>query len=201
MQVMFKNQHSASLHSVYKYFLLFTEQFNLFFFLTFPGQNPNQKEKPIIKQESPRQMMASSFIFIRLSSPRLFAPACLLVLACCLPCFTQVGPILADCRTTQSSRLRWHGKQKASRKITLILPGPSTRPSDPLQRSHAVSSMLPLIFGRCVSNSMSQTDANHVFIFHLSSPCECEPFITNSILCAYRAVGSKVKTGRLHHWW
>lgn len=185
---MFKNQHYAWLHSVYK--CSYCLQSNLIFFSSFPGQNPNRKEKPGIKQGFPRQMMPSFFILTGRFSLRLTATACLR--SCTRsatpsssktdPAWLQNHPELLALRIWQAESL-----QKKQ-----ILPGPPTRPPDPLQQSRAVTRAWADLwemsvwliesdwFQSCSSVSPS-----------LSSPSECYCLSTSSILSAYTAVGSK----------
>lgn len=126
MQVMFKNQHSAWLHSVYKYFYSL-QIFHLFFFF-FNISWPKSSSKRKAHNKARLSMANDAFVFHLRKAllPETVCPARLLVPAHCLPRFPQGGPTLADCRTTQRSRLHWWGKQNATRKITWILPGPPT---------------------------------------------------------------------------
>lgn len=126
---MFKNQHYAWLHSVYK--CSYCLQSNLIFFSSFPGQNPNRKEKPGIKQGFPRQMMPSFFILTGRFSLRLTATA---RLRSCTrsatpsssktdPAWLQNHPELLALRTWQAESLQ---KKTNSAWATHSAPWPTT---------------------------------------------------------------------------
>lgn len=82
------------------------------------------------------------------------------------PFLPGARPTPTNCRTTQSARLCGCGKLRASRATALRLPGLPTRPSAPLQHARQ-SPVLDLISGRCLSDSVSQTDSNHGLVFRL----------------------------------
>lgn len=102
-------------------------------------------------------------------------------------------------------------------KIILILPtwpfALPTWPFDSLSKAMK-STMLYLVFGGCLPNSMNQTYSNHFPVFGLYfhvlqlrppnlfsvsfPPFECCHFSTGSIPSTYKAVGSKVRMDRLH---
>lgn len=178
MQVMFKNQHSAWLHSVYKYFYSLQSNF-IFFFFFFNISWPKSSSKRKTHNKARLSMANDAFVFHLRKAlfPETVCPAHLPVPARCLPCFPQGGPTLADCRTTQRSCLHWCGKQNAARKITWILPGPPTWSPDPLQESHVVISasspdLWEMSVGRCESNWFQSCSRFSSFISSWMRVCQ-----------------------------
>lgn len=145
---MFKNQHYAWLHSVYK--RSYCLQSNLIFFSSFPGQNPNRKEKPGIKQGFPRQTMPSFFILTGRFSLRLTATARLW--SCtrsATPSSSKTDPAWLQNHPELLVLWTWQAESLQKNKFCLGHPlGPLTHYSKAGQ-----SPGLELIFGRCPSDS------------------------------------------------